>query len=138
MMNRIYETTIKGFGLNIWSYETDDDEVSKFIEAWGENDDPIDAIDQAMDNNDLLCEPFFNSDAVYLYFDDDAIKRRSYTSEKMRTIIRDTFIHALWLVYKEGEHSEPLDKVEFMERCREAITTETMGHELNVKVEEML
>lgn len=30
-MDRIYETTITGFGLNIWSYNTKSDEVNGFI-----------------------------------------------------------------------------------------------------------
>lgn len=143
MMDRIYETTITGFGLNIWSYDTKSDEINGFISDWASTDDPIDVIDRTIwDDYDMLhdlsCEPFFNSDAVYLYFDDDIIKRRNYSPKEMQKIIRDTFIRALWFVYRENKHSEPLNKSEFKEKCVAAMEIESLGHKLNEHIEELL
>ena len=139
MMDRIYETTITGFGLNIWSYNTKSDEVNGFISDWESTDDPIDVIDRIMwDDYALSCEPFSNSDAVYLYFTDDVIKRRNYSPKEMQEIIRDTFIRALWFVYQENEHSESLNKSKFKEKCVAVMGLESLGHKLNEHIEELL
>lgn len=141
MMDRIYETTITGFGLNIWSYNTKSDEVNGFIRDWESTEDgPIDVIDRIMWDDDyaLSCEPFFNSDAVYLYFTDDVIKRRNYSPKEMQEIIRDTFIRALWFVYQENEHSESLNESKFKEKCVAVMGLESLGHKLNEHIEELL
>ena len=64
MVDRIYETTITGFGLNIWSYDTKSDEINVFINDWATTDDPLDFIDRTIwDDYDRLralsCQPFF-------------------------------------------------------------------------------
>ncbi|MEE6678385.1 hypothetical protein [Limosilactobacillus fermentum] len=138
MMDRIYKTTITGFGLNVWPYNTKSDEVNGFISDWESTDDPIDVIDRIMwDDYALACEPFTSSDAVYLYFTDDVIKRRNYSPKEMQEIIRDTFIRALWFVYQENEHSESLNQSKFKEKCVAVMGLESLGHKLNEHIEEL-
>ena len=137
-MDRIYKTTITGFGLNVWPYNTKSDEVNGFISDWESTDDPIDVIDRIMwDDYALACEPFTSSDAVYLYFTDDVIKRRNYSPKEMQEIIRDTFIRALWFVYQENEHSESLNQSKFKEKCVAVMGLESLGHKLNEHIEEL-
>lgn len=138
MMDRIYETTIKGFGLNIWIYATNDEWLSGLIEEWQSSDDPIETIDQATNNNDLICVPFFNSDAVFMYFDKDTIKFRHYKNKEMREIIRDTFMSVLWLTYKDNRHSGLLTEVEFKKKCMNAMTLESLGDELSEHIQELI